>query len=234
MKCQDRSYIGQNMRPKTIVFTGLDGRLLIAATPWGDPDLLKDFFESIEGFLSTALADADATSPFGVLDCVDSLTNQLRIALLLANERLYRVVNSTEYTFGVETLVLFKQQHQISWARVGGLGMVLVNPTQSKPQKLNTICLSSTLDHEFQSLDPKQNLAPLPIETLGMNSSCNLQFGSFRLKEGDQLLLVSGAELLKPLVCDKDFEFDFQKITQKIIKNQPQSSFWLAQIDPFF
>jgi len=226
MKYQDRFFIGKNRRPKTILHEGLNGKLLIAATPWGSSDPLKDFFETIEGFLSSALADADSTSPYGMLDCVDSLTNQLRVSLLLANERFYRSVNSVEYFSGIEVLILMQNNRQLSWAKVGGIGMAL----QNSQQKLNTISMSASLDMEFSK---DRTLPQLPVDTVGLNSSCNLQFGSLLLQDSDQILLFSGVDVLRPLFCEESLNFDLNQVTQKIIKQEVNSSFWLAHVNPF-
>ncbi len=226
MKYLDRFYLGKNRRPKTLLHEGLNGRLLIAATPWGSPEPLKDFFETIEGFLSAALADADSTSPYGLLDCVDTLTNQLRVSILLANERFYRSVNSVEYFSGIEMIMIMKNNQQISWARVGGIGMVI----QNSHQKLNTICMSSSLEMEFNR---ERALPQLPIDTVGLNSSCNLQFGSFLLQESDQILLFSGVDVLRALFCEGSFKIDLNQVTQKIIQQDANSSFWLAHVNPF-
>lgn len=221
MKISERFYSGQFQRPKTILHQGLDGRLLIAATPWGATDAARSFCESVESFLSAALADADVTSPFAMLDCVDKMTNQLRIALLLSNERIHRSVNSVEYMSGVETLILFKGERQISWARVGGMGLVLKN----SDHKLNGLCMSTSLEQEFVG---NEKLCSLPVDTIGLNSSSNVQFGSVLLQNAKEAFLFSGVDLLRPLFCDKNI--DLQQVTQKIIKHNPVDSFWLARV----
>lgn len=186
MKVSERSYRTKKGRPKSIVKTSTDGNLILVITSWGTQEAAEKASEEMIRYVEAARADIEVTSPFEFLTCLSSEANYLRVALLIANESLYRGENKTQYSSGIEVVALLKNGRQVAWAQVGGPNIFLVRDGRL-PQPIS---LKMDLAAE---LGVEGELPALPGEMLGLDSVCAVQCGHFVFNDRDQLLLFASS-----------------------------------------
>lgn len=223
MILQERSYSTKILRPKPVIHKEEDGSLIVIATSWGDTEHASRVVDEVVKYVNAAKSDVEVTSPFEFLTCLSDEVNYLRIALHIANDLLYRGENRREYFSGVEVLALLNRGSQVAWAQVGNPSLLI----QRRGQSLQPLSISMDLSSEMATVGDA--LAPLPSQLLGLDPSCNVQCGSTRTQEGDQLLLTAGSSIA-PSLWMKDAKTDFATITQRMIQGNPDAPFWMGLI----
>ena len=186
MKFQHRSFRGDDCTiPSPEIYFEPQERLLIVATPWGNPKGARKVVESLADFYLSARTDREATSPFRRLEFLSPIANNLRIAGLIANERLYRESNKTEYTTGVEVFAAALFEKELAWLQVGQPHVFLKRQGQS----LLPLSIQLNLASEIQA--GQKPLPPLPKNMLGIAPEPNLHIQSFTPQAEDALVLLS-------------------------------------------
>lgn len=214
MKIVERSYSAKVFQPKPHVHVSDDSQVVIITTSWSQPEHGQKVTEEISKYLEAARSDVEVTSPFEYLPILSKPANDLRIALLIANEVLHRTENRQEYSAAVEVAILMEHGQSISYARVGG------------PQ-----ILAHSAHYGLQpvSVEGRLNSEPLPTNLLGLESGCLIQAGTRLVGEGDQIVLLS-----TPLVAGSLFypapSLSLQDATQRIVQDFPHQPFWLGMI----
>ena len=221
MRLQERSYSTKLMRPKPQIYLDEDGSLIVITTSWGQPEHGIIAQEEIVKYVTAAKSDVEVTSPFEFLTCLTDETNYLRIALMIANDILYRGENKTGYFAAVEALALFRRGSQVAWAHVG-LPHVLMRKNGSHLEPLSVIT-SLSADYRNENKD----LHPLPSYFLGADPSCHIQCGHVRANPGDQMILLSSDQVASAIWSIQE-PIDLQAATQKVINESPDSPFWLG------
>src|SRR4051794_4042535 len=102
MSFDERSFMGKVMRPSPEVHVEADGSFGAVVTPWGSRGSVKRVIETMSDFIMSAKNDMEATSPFQMMTCISPSANNLRAAVMLANDTIYREENKHEYQSGVE------------------------------------------------------------------------------------------------------------------------------------
>lgn len=221
MKLQQRSYGGKIFRPKPLVHQ--EENLLIVATCWGVGDQTSLVVDEISKCVVAAASDVEVTSPFEYWPCLSSASNGLRRAVLLANELVYRTENKSEYRVGYEVLVLYKNKTQLTWAQVGGPAVLVKRPQRS----LLPLLTQQDVSGEFAG-----ELSPIPVQLLGLESSCQVICGDSLWHENDQLVLASCSRLPRSFWTEsQNSEISLEKVTEWMVKENPDTPFWLATID---
>lgn len=224
MKLQERSYSSSLFRPKPLVHLEQDGSLLVVATSWGLPEHASLVRDEVVKYVTAARGDVEVTSPFEFMTCLSSEANYLRIALLIANDVLYRGENKAEYVSGVEVLAVSRREKQIAWAQVGAPHLLLRRP--SRP----LVPLATSFDHSFEvSLQGKRE-APLPSRLLGVDPSCNIVSGDLAVGSEDLLVLLSSS-LLPGSLWTEPGPYDLGNLTSSMVKESAESPFWLGLVD---
>lgn len=222
MNFQERSYGGKIFRPRPEVYFSDENRILIVATPWGPRTAAKKVSQIILDYFSSAAQDMEATSPFEKLSCLSPIANNLRIATLLANDKLYREENRTEYTSGVEIFAASLEKNDIVWLQVGHPNVMLARKGKG------VIPLGSHVDLALDIAAGAKILAPLPSQLLGLDQSCNLTIGSFRPQLNDKLILVSRSAMSERIYLLSDKEWDLNSVSQSLAQNHPDLAYWLG------
>lgn len=118
MKSKISSHNGVQKFPQTHVHSLLNDNLLVCIRLWSGPEVEQKAVDEILRYLSAADADLEVTTPFDYIESLSSLSNKVRVALLLANEALY-VDNKEKYSQGFEIAICYKHNKEISLGSVG-------------------------------------------------------------------------------------------------------------------
>ncbi len=221
-KFSNRPYSGRQFRPTPEVH--LDEKTLIIATPWGNRDSAKRTISRILEYFVLCNEDHEATTPFQRLSCLSIGANNLRIAILLANESLFREDNLIEYQNGVELFAMSLSEGELVWAQIGQPQIMLA-------RKLRPILtLAGAMDLSFDLSEGEDLLPSLPNQLLGLDSSLNLTINSFRPQETDQLILLSHSQVPREIYELNSNEFELDGISHKLSKLSPHLAFWLGLI----
>lgn len=223
MKIQERSFRGQFKRPKTHIYFNEEINLGIVTTIWGDAQLFDRIKNEIQDYFSAAISDVDVTTPFGYIESQTSLSNYLRISLLLLNDSLYRSENRSEYNFGCEILVFAIRNQELSFASIGQPQMYL-----RKKDRIYFLNSSLGLNEELGTA-----YCYLPKELLGVVKTCYPAVGSVKIDKVDEICFLSGLTL-----NDKNFllnnQFNIQTSIEHINSLQNKDhlhSFWFASLN---
>lgn len=221
MDIEDRSYNGRSFRPRPEIHLEDNGQLLIVATPWGSRAAAKRVIDCIRDFYLSARNDQEVTSPFQVLTCLSPAANNLRVAIMLANDTLYREDNKNEYQSGVELFVASRVDQEFVWAQVGQ-PHILLKRTHQPP-----LSLGGNLDLSM-NLSEKEVYAPLPQNILGLASTSNFAVNFFRPQKGDQLLLLSRSRVAPEVYGQSQFSLD--KLSDSLVKDSEEMPFWMGLV----
>ncbi|MDZ4660082.1 MAG: hypothetical protein SGJ18_00550 [Pseudomonadota bacterium] len=225
MKFQERSYSGKIFRPRPEIYFSDENRLLIVATPWGPRSAAKKVSQIILDYFSAAAQDMEATSPFEKLSCLSPIANNLRIATLLANDKIFREENKTEYTSGVELFAASIEKNDVVWLQVGHPNVLLARTGKG------VIPLGSHVDLALDIAAGSKILPPLPSQLIGLDMSCNLTIGSFRPQINDKLILVSRSAMSDRIYLLSDKEWNLTSVSQSLAQNHPELAYWLGVLD---
>jgi hypothetical protein len=221
MKILDRSYSGQNFRPRPEIHLEDNGQLLIVATPWGHRSGAKKVIECIRDFYLSARNDEEVTSPFQMLTCLSPAANNLRVAVMLANDQLYREDNKSEYVSGVELFVGSKVEREFVWTQIGYPQVYL------KRQGRPLTCLGGSLDMSM-NLSGVHAMAPLPQNLLGLATTSNFSVQFFRPQNGDQLLLLSRSRVAPSIFSQN--ALSLESLADQLVEEDPEMAFWTGLV----
>lgn len=224
MKLQERSFSSKVFRPKPHIHLEGDGRLMIIATSWGQPEHAAMAAEEIAKYVTAARGDVEVTSPFDVMTCLSDEANHLRIGLHIANDVLYRGENKAEYVSGVEILALSRNGSQIAWGQVGAPHLLLRR--SGRP----LVPLATCFDHSFELSLQGQRSSPLPSRLLGVDPTCNIVSGDL-LAGPDDLLVLLSSSILPTSLWAAQGPFDVNNLTGHFIRENADSPFWLGLVD---
>ncbi len=216
----ERSYSGKIFRPRPEIYFSEDTRLLVVATPWGARSGAKKTVEIIVDYYTSSLQDMEATSPFEKLSCLSPVANSLRIATLLANDRLYREENKSEFTVGVELFIAAIDRYDIVFIQVGHPNILLARKGRG------LIPLGSHMDLALDISGTNKVLAPLPSQMIGLDPNANMTIGSFRPQTNDQIILISRSAMADRIYLLSQNEWNLAGISKSLSENHPDLAFW--------
>lgn len=139
-----------------------DMGLVMLATPWGDESATSLAFEVIIDYLKSSQDDIEATTPFEKMEILNKTENDLRAAVLLANEKIFREINRGEYVSALELTLILKSKYQMTWLTTGG------HQLQIRSGDFAALVCGS-LPHPS---------SPLPSQLMGVDRHCWMQCGS--------------------------------------------------------
>lgn len=112
------------------------------------------------------------------------MANNLRVAIMLANDNVFREENRAEFRSGVELFVASRHNNEVVWAQIGGPNVYLDR------SGFDMQILSATPDAALQHSTQSELLAPLPSAMLGLSDTSNFSLNSICLQPDDQMVLV--------------------------------------------
>jgi hypothetical protein len=218
----ERSYSGKISRPTPEIEIADDGSFGVIATPWGHRQSGRRAIDILRDYTLSARQDLEATSPFQKLSCLSPLANSLRVAVMLANDSIYREENRAEYTAGVEVLVFARANNEMAFAQVGAPHFLLSRPG------LPWLPLSVQIDLSTEFSRAEDMLAPLPQNLIGLHSTTNMNVGSFKTQPGDRLVFLSHSVVSHPLNALSYEGAEVTAVSAQLSKQYPDLPFWLG------
>lgn len=220
MKVDQRSYRGKSFRPAPLLH--VEPNLILAITSWGQASTAERARDVVADFVLSARNDQEATSPFQKMTCLTPLANNVRVAMMLLNDTLYREFNQDEYTEGIEILICAKHESEITIAQVGQPHVFLSR------KQFPLIPLSVGSDSAMEFSQPPEILAPMPHSLLGLYSTSNFGIQSFRFQENDQLIFLARSHFPSEFLTLSSSERTLEKLSQNLSKEHPDIPYWLA------
>lgn len=224
MKFTERSYSGKIFRPRPEIHFSEDTRLLVVATPWGARTGAKKAVEIIVDYYTSSLQDLEATSPFEKLSCLSPVANSLRIATLLANDRLYREENKNEFTVGVELFIAAIDRYDIVFIQVGHPNILLARYGRG------LIPLGSHIDLALDISGTNKVLPPLPSQFIGLDPNANMTIGSFRPQTNDQIILISRSAMSDRVYLLSQHDWTLEGVAKSLSENHSELAFWTGML----
>jgi hypothetical protein len=215
-----KTYSGEIPRPSTEVFLHENEKIILAGTPWGGGEVLRSFDENIKEFLSAAIGDQEVTSPFARLPSLSSAENNLRSALLIANEAAFQKCNKESYTSGAEALILHFHGPEVAWVQIGQPNLLLV-----RGGKLYPLQVALDLACDFQ------NSSPIPSKLVGLERAWDLEVRSLVLEDKDSLILLARS-FIPSTFFSHAYKGDTSKTVETLfelaVKDNNKLPFWIS------
>ncbi len=219
-----RSYGGKKFRPTVKVDFEKSNNLLLCVTPWGQPDIADKVIQSVKSFVTMAHEDTEMTVPYARKENLHQMGNILRMAVIMASEKIYNEFNKEEYTSGFEVFAAVQDGPQWIYVSCGQPSLV-VNRVD-----IGSIPLSQAIDLNVLSLK-KSIQDPLPSQLLGLGQHPPIQYGNILLKDTDRLALVSRTYLPNQFYELKRDQFNSEDIAETLASENQEVPFWLGFID---
>ncbi len=216
-----KSYPGERPRPSAHIDLMATEDLLLITTPWGNQNAKDQLHNTVKEFLSAALGDHEVTSPFSRLPSLSSAENNIRSALLLANDIIFQKCNKEAYTSSVEFLALHFHKSEVVFAQVGQPNLLLLRENRLFPIQ---VALDLSLDF--------RNPTPIPSRLVGLERTWEVEVKSMNLTQEDSLILLS-----RSLIPPSFFSTDLKGMAPEAIVNQfydlavdddPKAPFWIT------
>lgn len=221
IKLVERSYGGKKFRPSTIVDFEPSSNLLICVTPWGRQEIASKVTESMKAFIATAKEDTEMTVPYAQKDNLQQMGNILRMATIMASEKIYSEFNDQEYTSGFEIFAAIQDGPQWNYISCGQPSLILHR------KDLGIVPLTQSID--LNVVNSKSCLLdPLPNQLLGLGQHPPIQYGNIRLLEGDQLALISRTYIPTDFYKLETASFHLDGISRSLANNSENVPFWLG------
>jgi hypothetical protein len=218
---EDRPYSGKNFRPRPEIHLDKRTGLMIVATPWGARQSAKSVIEKVTDYLMLAQQDIEATSPFQGLSYFSRHANNLRTAVLLANDYLFRNENKEEYRSGVELFAASVENQELVWLQVGHPQVFLSRANHA----LLPIGTQHDLSFDLSGQSPHP-LPALPGQMLGLDPTLPLNLNSFRVRQGDKLYLIAHSHPPEALFSLHEPSLD--KLSRTFSLSNPELAFWIG------
>ena len=220
----ERSYGGKKFRPRPSCYLEKESNLILCVTPWGRDDISETIVDSIKNFLAMANDDQEITVPYARKQNLNRTGNVLRMAIILASEKIHKEYNKDEYTAGFEVFAGLQEGHQWTYVSCGQPSLILLR------ENMGAIPVHHNIDLNIRA--PMKTLSdPLPNHILGMGQHPPIQFGSLSLQKKDKLMLISRSYLPSCFFSmGKDLS-DSQKVSQVLAEDDQDIPFWLGLVD---
>ena len=211
----EKQYRGKNSKYPTVTSSVSDeDKLAIFVTTWGDTSVSTSIINNIKDYYLSARTDKEVTSPFPLSKDLSLAANHLRIALMLANDKLYNEYNKDEYTAIAEVMIVSIQDRELNIAYAGGPSFLC----QYAGQEIIALHNSNHLSHQFV----QSRNYPLPKDYIGAEMKKNVKTESFRHTNKNTYYFIL-ADALPPIGKDDNI-----KTLETKLKLNSEKPFWLA------
>ncbi len=224
IKISERSYGGKKFRPPVIVDFEKSNNLLLCVTPWGQPDIADKVIQSVKSFVTMAFEDTELTVPYARKENLQQMGNILRMAVIMASEKIFNEFNKEEYTSGFEVFAAVQDGPQWIYVSCGQPSLVI------NRKDMGSVPLSQAVDLNVLTLR-NSILDPLPNQLLGLGQHPPIQYGNVYLKDTDKLALISRTYLPNQFFELNRERFNSDEIAKTLAKENQEVPFWLGFID---
>lgn len=224
MRLEERSYSGKVFRPRPEIYCDSEANLCIIATPWGPRNVAKKAIQTIADLLQSSQHDREVTSPFQIMSCLSPMANNLRAAIMLANDTIYRETNQNEYVGGVELFIALSHGTECVWSQIGG-PQVILDSAHFEQEILGT---HNDLSRQYSTNE--KCLSPLPENLLGLASTTNFMVHSLHLSPGDRLLLLQRSLVPSRLLSLPRPERNLKSFSLLLARHSSEIPYWIGQL----
>ena len=223
IKLTERSFGGKKFRPDTQVFQDKESNLLMCITAWGSQDIAEKVAESIQNFIALANEDQDVTVPYARKENLHTMGNILRMAVIMASEKIYTQHNKDEYSAAFEIFAAIQDGPQWIYISCGQPSVVLYR------KGMGAIPLCQSIDLNILTTQ-QQVHDPLPNQLLGLGQHPPINYGNVCIKATDKIALVSRTFLPNDFFRLEEDDFNQKEIATVLAKNDENIPFWLGFI----
>ncbi len=219
MKMNERSFSGRFFRPRPIVEAFDNSKSLLIAVPWGAKEPAENVLQSTRESIVAVSGqhDPEMTVAIGQSAVVESVQQRMCRAVRLANEKNYLQYNAADYSSAAEFLGLVVEDKTLSWAQVGAIHLLIYNQKGLQP-----LCYSP--DWAWQI----QQDAPLLCQGIGLDSTCQIQTGSYRLLGNETVICIARSYIPQQLFAAGSP--DLEELTRILAEESEQTPFWITTI----
>ncbi len=222
MKFEQKSYIGDDTtRPKPEIYFDENERVLFIITPWGAKTAAKQSLDIIQDYFFSAKTDEEATSLFPRLDSISSICNNLRIAILLANESILREQNKESYTSACEICLCYLKENEFHLAHVGQPFVFVFK------SGFGLIPLSTGNDLSTELNEKNKPVPPLPCRLVGAYQNPNIFTQSFHINKNDSLIFLSKSFLDKKFLSLSGNKIILDELSESLNSQEP---YWIGML----
>lgn len=219
-----RSYGGKKFRPSTVIDFEKSNNLLLCVTPWGHADIADKVTQSIKSFVTMADEDNELTVPYARKENLQQMGNVLRMAVIMASEKIYNEFNKESYSCGFEIFAAIQEGPQWIYVSCGQPSLIIHR------KGIGTIPLSQSIDLNVLSLRSSLN-DPLPNQLLGLGQQPPIQYGNLYIKNSDRMALISRTYLPNNFFSLPEENFNSETISKILAEDNQEVPFWLGFID---
>lgn len=219
MKFQERSYNSKVMRPKPLVHRDESVGLILMMTPWGSQEACQRVMDHVIQHLLIAKQDAELTTAFQNILSLSDEANDLRVATLMANDFIFRGINTEKYNLVVETLFLSVNSRHVAWCQMGCPHLFLKKHNQTaQPVSFNP--------------ETKKEMSefPMPMQFLGSEPTVAPRCGDLYLDKSDELIMLSSSTV-PPAIWTLESSQGLEAWTQSLVDGYELQPFWLSRLE---
>ena len=223
MKIEYRSFIeNKTMLPKPEVMVDEKLNLIAVSNAWGNNSNINNIFtDAVLDYYGSASLDSDATRPFPRIPTLSKDANNLRIAIILASQKIYAEFNDKEYNCGIETFVMAMAKQELIWFSTKGFCLILYKQDKVFP-------LQSNIPLLVQS-NNKDKAAILPLELVGINRNEYIIPNSIKSTAMDKLVLLLKNNFEPKLMTLSASEISLDGVSG-MLSSDAEHPFWLGII----
>lgn len=222
MNLVERSFSGKVFRPRPEIHCEPSGNLCIVATPWGARSAARKVIQAIVDFFHSSRTDEEVTSPFQTMTCLSPMANNLRVAIMLANDLVFREDNRSEYVVGVELFVAARGGADFVWTQVGGPHVMLDRAG------FDLALMSSVPDLGLGHSSTAGVMAPLPSAFLGLAATTNFAVQTFPLQPNDRIALLHRTLMPPKFLALKSDDRNLPTMSRLLARHSADMPFWLG------
>jgi hypothetical protein len=220
VKINERSFSGRFFRPRPIVNIDDNSKSLLMAVPWGVKESAENVLQTAQEAIvgSGGQFDPELTVAVGQVPVLENTQQKLCRSVRVSNEKNYNQYNATDYTSAAEFLGLVVENKTLTWAQVGAIHLLIYNQKGLQP-----LCYSP--DWAWQI----QQEAPLLCQGVGLDLSCQIQTGSYRLLGGETVICIARSYIPQQLFTAGSP--DLEELTRILAEESEQTPFWIATVN---
>ena len=223
MKLQERTYGGTTFRPTPEIYLEKNGQLMIIATPWGTRASAKSAIRQITDYVLSSNDDPEATSPFSLISTLSPAANNIRVAMMLANDAIYHEFNKNEYLTALEMTIITKSENQLCIAHVGHPSIFI----SRQGMDLQNIATHADLSYNYSST---KKLPPLPAEFIGIYPTSNMKIQVIQAMPTDQLVFLSRSHVPNAFYA-KGSDCSLEQLTDTLVIDDSNEPFWVGRLE---
>ncbi len=220
-----RNYSSQLYRPQPVVSDDLENSIVTVACPWGAKSSAEKCVEVIQEVYISSLGDQETTSPFETFSCLSRPANNLRTAVLFANEKIYNEDNYDEYRSACELLTIAQTGNEVHFIQVGQPAIYLIR------KGLPMLPISCNIDMSVNMSTHKKILSPLPAKLVGLEDSLSVFVSSFVPQARDKVILLSRTFAPNYFYNTSYDKINLDNLVKNIIKENSDAPFWLGLLE---